>query len=513
MTAASAFFTQALPNAAAGSAAPVSDAAVSGSAAGPSFAEVLTAREGAGDSMAAATPSAQPDGQGRAAGPSGSLRLGHGRTQIGLQYRLNLTGQDVYEPDAPIVPGPGGQPGSRVKSGDDPTLPQTNPGPGPDVQQGPETPEILPVGFGPGLSKDVDQPQINPGPAVSKTSAVPEPEILPTGFGPGLPRIIDQPQINPGLAVDKASAVPEPEILPAGFGPGADGADGQDAASTGKGDPQAKATAAAQVAASAAGVVQPLARGVRRDIATSNAAVSRQDGQAKAGVAAVDADDATSARPAGDAQAAPATAARPAEPPLARSEPRAPVAAADAALLSAGGGTGTSSAEAPVAQVDGLKSASANLDRSVSHLARTTIDATAQISAQIIRKLEGRSTRFEMALTPEELGRVDVKLDIDADGKLAARLAFDNPAAATDLRGRVDELRRQLLEAGFQLAADAFEFAERDSQSSAFDRGQDHQASSRRAFAQADQITTDADVAAARWVSLGQSPDRVDVRI
>ena len=73
-----------------------------------------------------------------------------------------------------------------------------------------------------------------------------------------------------------------------------------------------------------------------------------------------------------------------------------------------------------------------------------------QIAAQILRKLDGRSTRFEMALLPEELGRVDVKLDIDSEGRVAARLAFDNPAAATDLRGRADELRRQLQDAGFQ---------------------------------------------------------------
>ncbi|PJW28067.1 hypothetical protein CWM41_28915, partial [Escherichia coli] len=64
-----------------------------------------------------------------------------------------------------------------------------------------------------------------------------------------------------------------------------------------------------------------------------------------------------------------------------------------------------------------------------------------------------------MALLPEELGRVDIKLDIDSDGRLAARLAFDNPAAATDLRGRVDELRRQLEDARFHLADDAFGLA------------------------------------------------------
>ncbi|HEY0102967.1 MAG TPA: flagellar hook-length control protein FliK [Brevundimonas sp.] len=150
----------------------------------------------------------------------------------------------------------------------------------------------------------------------------------------------------------------------------------------------------------------------------------------------------------------------------------------------------------------------------LSGLSRSTIEATAQIAAQILRRLEGRSTRFEMALLPEELGRVDIKLDIDSEGRLAARLAFDNPAAATDLRGRVDELRRQLEDAGFHLADDAFEFADRDSGSSAFDRGQDDRGGSRRAFAAAQRLSAEADAAIPpRWMALSLSPSGVDVKV
>lgn len=167
---------------------------------------------------------------------------------------------------------------------------------------------------------------------------------------------------------------------------------------------------------------------------------------------------------------------------------------------------------------DGARSADASAaltrETSLSGLSRTTIEATAQIAAQILRRLEGRSTRFEMALLPEELGRVDVKLDIDSEGRLAARLAFDNPAAATDLRGRVDELRRQLEDAGFHLAEDAFEFADRDSGSSAFDRGQDARGGSKRAFAAAQQLNAEADAAIPpRWMALSLSPSGVDVKV
>ena len=157
---------------------------------------------------------------------------------------------------------------------------------------------------------------------------------------------------------------------------------------------------------------------------------------------------------------------------------------------------------------------SATREVAVSHLSRATVEATAQIAAQILRRLEGRSTRFEMALTPDELGRVDVKLDIDSEGRLNARLAFDNPAAATDLRGRADELRRQLEDAGFHLAEDAFEFADRDSGSSAFDRGQDARNGSSRAFSAASRLNDEIDVAQPpRWLALSLSPSGVDMKV
>jgi hypothetical protein len=102
---------------------------------------------------------------------------------------------------------------------------------------------------------------------------------------------------------------------------------------------------------------------------------------------------------------------------------------------------------------------------SLSSLSRATIETTAQLAAQITGRLAGQSTRFELGLTPEGLGRVDVTLDIDSDGQLSARLAFDNPLAATELRGRADDLRRQLEDAGFTVARDALEFSSRDSSS------------------------------------------------
>lgn len=209
------------------------------------------------------------------------------------------------------------------------------------------------------------------------------------------------------------------------------------------------------------------------------------------------------------ADAATASAARPAVAPapvvaVSASSPAAPSPEADPAAAP------PPPAEAPAPQTPG-----AHRDLGLSQLSRATVETTAQIAAQIIRKLDGRSTRFDMALTPEGLGRVDVSLEIESDGQVTARLAFDNPAAAADLRARADELRRQLLDAGLQVSPDDLEFAERDP-SSGFGDGAFERQPDRRAFAGAARLAAEADAAVpppGAWTSLSLTPDRVDLKV
>ena len=201
------------------------------------------------------------------------------------------------------------------------------------------------------------------------------------------------------------------------------------------------------------------------------------------------------------------------------SAPRPEMAAAAEVVVDAADTTSDAPVEPPAPEAaPSAQTASATREALPPTLSRASVEATAQIAAQILKRLDGRSTRFEMSLTPDELGRIDVKLDIDAEGRLAARLAFDNPAAAADLRGRADELRRQLEQQGFHVADDAFEFTQRDSGSSAFDRGQGSQNQERgqsRAFAAASRLNAETDTVAQppRWQALSLTPTGVDLKV
>ncbi|WP_231576578.1 flagellar hook-length control protein FliK [Brevundimonas sp. KM4] len=175
----------------------------------------------------------------------------------------------------------------------------------------------------------------------------------------------------------------------------------------------------------------------------------------------------------------------------------------------------TTASPAPLDAQPAQQAAVSSHAQGLTTLSRATVETTAQLAAQMARKLEGRSTRFDMVLTPEDLGRVDVSLEIGKDGQLSARLAFDNPAAAADLKGRADELRRQLQEAGFQVAGDALDFSQRDPSTGggAFERQQQRNAlfaGGSRLAAQADMPTVPAPGA---WINHSLTPDRVDLKV
>lgn len=181
---------------------------------------------------------------------------------------------------------------------------------------------------------------------------------------------------------------------------------------------------------------------------------------------------------------------------------------------------------APLAEATTGSALSANTTAAPTDVVRSAVSAasaetTAMLGAQIAKRLENKVTRFDLVLTPEGLGEVDVILDIDADGGVTARLAFDNPLAAAELRARADELRRQLQDAGFTVAQDALSFSEKDAgQSGGGQSGRqffDHERaqSAGRAFAGAGRVSQAAEIAIApqAWASPALTPSGVDLRV
>jgi flagellar hook-length control protein FliK len=82
----------------------------------------------------------------------------------------------------------------------------------------------------------------------------------------------------------------------------------------------------------------------------------------------------------------------------------------------------------------------------------------ALLAAQIAGKVDGKSTRFDVQLDPHGLGKVDVRVEISARGEVSAALTFENPQAASELRGKAGELQTALEQAGFDLSKTSLSF-------------------------------------------------------
>ena len=103
----------------------------------------------------------------------------------------------------------------------------------------------------------------------------------------------------------------------------------------------------------------------------------------------------------------------------------------------------------------GLDTQSTTTPATLSHAAailRGSPQTVASLAAQIARKLDGRSSRFDVQLDPAGLGKVDVRIEIGASGRMTAAMSFDTPQAAAELRARAGELQKALEQAGFDLS-------------------------------------------------------------
>lgn len=115
-------------------------------------------------------------------------------------------------------------------------------------------------------------------------------------------------------------------------------------------------------------------------------------------------------------------------------------------------------ADAPPQQPAGA--APAHVEPAAVHAAavRGAPETVAKLASDIVRKLEGRTTTFDVQLDPLGLGKVDVSIEINADGRLTASLSFETAQAAEALRGRAGELRQALEKAGFSLTDSSLSF-------------------------------------------------------
>src|SRR5690606_20023045 len=81
------------------------------------------------------------------------------------------------------------------------------------------------------------------------------------------------------------------------------------------------------------------------------------------------------------------------------------------------------------------------------------------IAFEMVRQIRGGASRFEIMMDPPEMGRIDVRLDIDSAGNLHARMAVERPETLDLLQRDARALERALAQAGLDTGRTNLEFS------------------------------------------------------
>jgi flagellar hook-length control protein FliK len=86
----------------------------------------------------------------------------------------------------------------------------------------------------------------------------------------------------------------------------------------------------------------------------------------------------------------------------------------------------------------------------------------AGLVVEIAARAQAGGNRFSIRLDPPELGRVDVRLDVDRDGNVTSRLTADKVETLDLLRRDAPQLERALQQAGLKTGDNGMQFSLRD---------------------------------------------------
>lgn len=80
------------------------------------------------------------------------------------------------------------------------------------------------------------------------------------------------------------------------------------------------------------------------------------------------------------------------------------------------------------------------------------------LAVELASRAQSGASRFDIRLDPAELGRIDVRIDIDRHGQVTSHLTVEKPETLAMLRQDSPQLQRALNEAGLKTADGALQF-------------------------------------------------------
>ncbi len=95
------------------------------------------------------------------------------------------------------------------------------------------------------------------------------------------------------------------------------------------------------------------------------------------------------------------------------------------------------------------------------------------LAVEIAASAKSGKSSFEIRLDPADLGRIDVRIDIDRNGQVTSHLTVEKPETLSMLRQDAPQLQQALDDAGLKTGSGGLQFSLRDQSSSGQNSGND----------------------------------------
>jgi flagellar hook-length control protein FliK len=135
------------------------------------------------------------------------------------------------------------------------------------------------------------------------------------------------------------------------------------------------------------------------------------------------------------------------------------------------------------------------------------------LALEIAASAKNGKSSFEIRLDPADLGRIDVRIDVDRNGQMTSHLTVEKPETLSMLQQDAPQLQRALDNAGFKTGDGGLQFSLRDQSSSGQNNGGDTNRNAQRLVISSNEDTAPATTAGRTYGRMLGSSSGVDIRV
>jgi flagellar hook-length control protein FliK len=134
------------------------------------------------------------------------------------------------------------------------------------------------------------------------------------------------------------------------------------------------------------------------------------------------------------------------------------------------------------------------------------------LAVEIAASAQSGKTRFEVRLDPADLGRIDVRIDVNRSGQVTSHLIVEKPETLSMLKQDAPQLQQALNNAGLKTDNGGLQFSLRDQSSSGQNNGNQTSSNAQRLIVN-DETNMPAAVAGQSYGRMLGSSGGIDIRV